>query len=228
MSAPVHGPRLVILGRQGSGKGTQGTRLATHLGVQHLSTGAILREAVEHATPLGRRVVRYLNQGRLVPDELMLGVIESALRDPDVQRRGFLLDGFPRTRRQGTALLVLLAQAPLDAALLLDVPAEAVRSRLAARRVCRRCETPTVAPDGEDTVTCRACGGVATRRTDDTPDAIDRRLAAYDAEAGPLEQLLDERRLLVSIDAVGSPDDVFERVLDAVQPVLWGTSEAVG
>jgi adenylate kinase len=228
MVAPVHGPRLVILGRQGSGKGTQGTRLASHLGIEHLSTGAILRDAVERATPLGRRVVRYLNQGRLVPDELMLGVIESALRDPEVQRRGFLLDGFPRTRRQAAALLDLLGTAPLDAALLLDVPLDMVRCRLSARRVCRRCETPTVAMAHEDTVACRACGGVAMRRSDDTPEAIDRRLAAYEAEAAPLEQLFHDRGLLVNVDAVGDPDDVFERILVALRPTLWGTGEAVG
>src|SRR5262245_46280325 len=97
MGAGVQGPRLVVLGRQGSGKGTQGTRLAGHLDVRHLSTGSILRDEISQHTPLGRRVERYLHQGRLVPDELMLGVIESAIRDGDVARRGFLFDGFPRT-----------------------------------------------------------------------------------------------------------------------------------
>jgi adenylate kinase len=217
-----------MLGRQGSGKGTQGTRLAAHLEISHLSTGAILREAVEQHTPLGRRVVRYLHQGRLVPDELMLGVIQSALRDPEVARVGFLLDGFPRTRRQGVSLLQLLQPEGLSVALLLDVPLEVVRHRLVARRVCKRCETPAIADDDEDSVPCRACPGMAVRRTDDTPEAIDRRLAAYEAEAGPLEQLFVERNLLVRVDAVGSPDDVFERSLQALRPALWGTGEAVG
>jgi adenylate kinase len=219
---------LVLLGRQGSGKGTQGMRLAAHLGTEHLSTGAILRGEVERHTPLGRRVERFLHQGRLVPDELMLGVVEAALRDPDVARRGYLLDGFPRTKRQALAFLEMVGPRGLDAALELDVPLAEVQRRLEARRVCRRCETPTTAPAGEESVVCRVCGGTAVRRADDTPDAIERRLAAYEAEAGPLLRLFDERGLLVRIDSVGAPDEVFARILDALRPVLWGTGEAVG
>jgi adenylate kinase len=228
MVAPVQGPRLVILGRQGSGKGTQGMQLAAHLGIRHLSTGAMLREAVAHRSPLGRRVQRYLHQGRLVPDDLMVGLVDAAVRDPEVDRAGFLLDGFPRTKAQAVKLLALLEPRGLDAALLLDVPRSEVERRLLARRVCPQCEAPAVALHGELTVACTSCGGVAVRRADDNPEAIARRLEAYEAQATPLEKLFAERGLLVTVDAFGPPADVFERLQRAVQPILWGEGAAVG
>jgi adenylate kinase len=223
----VHGPRLVLLGRQGSGKGTQGKRLAAHLGIEHLSTGAILRSEIERHSPVGRRVERFLNQGRLVPDDLMLGVVEASIRDPEVARRGYLFDGFPRTKRQGVALLDLLGPNGLDAAIELDVPLDEVRRRLVTRRVCRRCETPAVAPGSEAEVPC-PCGGVAVRRSDDTPEAIERRLQAYEEQAGPLLRLFADRGVLVGVDSVGTTDEVFARLLQALRPVLWGEGQAVG
>ena len=228
MALTAHGPRLVFLGRQGSGKGTQGQRMAAHLGIEHLSTGAVLRDAVAAHSPLGRRVERYLHQGRLVPDELMLDVVAAALRDPDVGRRGFLLDGFPRTRRQALGMIDLLGSVGLDAAVVLDVPLDVVRERLQARRVCRRCDTPTVALGWEEHVPCTRCGGVAGRRADDTDEAIERRLLAYEAEAAGVLAAFADRGVLVTVDGVGSPDDVFDRLLRAVNPALWGTGEAVG
>ncbi|HEX9260387.1 MAG TPA: nucleoside monophosphate kinase [Acidimicrobiales bacterium] len=228
MVAGVQGPALVLLGRQGSGKGTQGKRLAAHLGILHLSTGAVLREAVAADTTLGRSVSTYLERGELVPDDLMLEVLRAQVLDPEVQRRGFLLDGFPRTVRQAGDLVRLMAERGLDAALHLDVPVEVVRERLATRLVCTRCETPTSAPIGIDHVPCPACGAPARRRADDTPEAIDRRLQAHEAESLPLLAFFAERRLLVTVDAVGDPDDVSERVLKALRPILWGTGQAVG
>jgi adenylate kinase len=228
MAPSLRGPRLVILGRQGSGKGTQGARLAHHLGLVHLSTGTLLRANVEERTPLGRRVQRYLNQGRLVPDQLVLDLVAQELADEDVVRRGFLLDGFPRTQAQAQGLLDLLGTPGLHAAIHLDVPLAEVQRRLAARRVCRRCDTPTVAPAGEAVVRCPSCGGDAVVRADDTPEAIARRLEAYEAESAPLLRLFERHGLLVEVDAVGDPDEVFERMLRALRPAIWGTGEAVG
>lgn len=224
MVAASRGPSLVVLGRQGSGKGTQAQRVAAAFGLRHLSTGAMLREAVAHRTPLGRRVQRYLVQGRLVPDELMVGVVESAIGARDVVRSGFLLDGFPRTRRQADDLERVLDPARLDAAVLLDVPLDVVRHRLGLRRVCRRCETPTVAQHGEDELVCAVCGGQAVRRDDDTPEAIEARLETHELEAAPLLRWFEDRGLLLRVDAVGSPDEVFERVHAAVAPVLAASS----
>jgi adenylate kinase len=228
MAPSLRGPRLVILGRQGSGKGTQGARLARHLGLVHLSTGTLLRRAVDERTPLGRRVQRYLNQGRLVPDPLVLGLVDAELADDEVVRRGFLLDGFPRTVAQAQGLLSSLGNAGLDAAINLDVPVEEVQRRLASRRVCRRCDTPTVALGGELVVRCPSCGGEAVVRQDDTPEAIARRLAAHEVESVPLLALFERQGVLLTVDALGDPDEVFDRLLRRLRPAIWGTGEAVG
>jgi adenylate kinase len=228
MASAVHGPRLVLLGRQGAGKGTQAAKLVVHLGVQHLSTGAILRQEVAAGTPLGLHVQELMEAGDLVPDEIVLEVVAHRLADPDVQRLGFLLDGFPRTEPQAAGLLDLLGRAGLDAAINLEVPGAVVRRRLTARRVCTRCETPTVARNREHTVYCQACGGTAVRRPDDLPEAIERRLAAYEEQVGPLLGFFRGRRLLLEIDSTGPPDDVFDGILRVLRPVLWGEGEAVG
>jgi adenylate kinase len=228
MASVIRGPRLVLLGRQGSGKGTQATRLVAHLGVHHLSTGAILRQEVSSGTALGRRVEELMTDGHLVPDATVLRVVKHRLDDADVQRRGFLLDGFPRTEPQAAALLGLLGDSTLDAVINLEVPAAVVRKRLLVRRVCTRCDTPTVARNREHTVYCQACGGTAVRRPDDSPDGIERRLAAYEEQAGPLLGFFATAGLLVEIDSLGSPEDVFDRLMRSLQPMLWGTGEAVG
>ena len=228
MASAVHGPRLVLLGRQGAGKGTQAAKLVVHLGVQHLSTGAILRQEVAAGTELGLHVQELMEAGDLVPDEIVLEVVAHQLADPDVQRRGFLLDGFPRTEPQASGLVDLLGRAGLDVAINLEVPAAVVRRRLMARRVCTRCETPTVARNREHTVYCQVCGGTAVRRPDDLPEAIERRLAANEAQVGPHHGVFRERNLLLEIDSVGTPDDVFDALLRSLRPVLWGEGEAVG
>src|SRR4051812_37680953 len=122
MAATIQGPRLVLLGRQGAGKGTQGAKLATHLGVAHLATGTILRRAVEERSPLGRRVGRYLNQGRLVPNELILHVVGETLDSPEIVRRGFLLDRLPPTQAQAEGPLGLVGERKVDAPGLLHAP----------------------------------------------------------------------------------------------------------
>ena len=228
MASVIRGPRLVLLGRQGAGKGTQASRLVAHLGVHHLSTGAILRQEVSSGTALGRRVEELMADGHLVPDATVLKVVKHRLDDADVQRRGFLLDGFPRTEPQATALIEMLGDSPLDAVINLEVPAAVVRKRLLVRRVCTRCETPTVARNREHTVYCQTCGGTAVRRPDDSPDSIERRLAAYEEQAGPLLAVFAKAGILVEIDSLGSPDEVFERVMRGLKPMLWGAGEAVG
>jgi adenylate kinase len=219
---------LVLLGRQGAGKGTQASRLVSHLGVDHLSTGSILRQEAATGTALGLVVQEMLHGGHLVPDAIVLDVVAAQLARADVQRRGFLLDGFPRTRAQAEGLMALMGEHPLDAVLNLDVPPSVVRRRLSARRVCTRCDTPTTARHREHTVYCQKCGGTAVRRPDDTPEGIERRLALYEDEAGPLLALFDRLGILFTIDSDGTPDEVFDRVLRSLHPAIWGTGEAVG
>jgi adenylate kinase len=227
MASTAPGPALTILGRQGSGKGTQAQRVAHHFGLMHLSTGDLLRNAVTKGTELGERVARDLNAGRLVADDVMLAVVEDCLSDPDFRRWGFILDGYPRTPEQAADLIRLLEPNGLDAAILLDLPLDVARQRLEARRVCNVCGTSTVALHGEDVVPCPACGGEAVRRPDDTPAAIERRLAAYEAESKPLLDLLQETGVLVRVEGLGTPDEVFSRLKAALRPVVWGTGRAV-
>jgi adenylate kinase len=227
MASTAPGPALTILGRQGSGKGTQAQRVAHHFGLMHLSTGDLLRNAVAKGTELGERVARDLNAGRLVADEVMFAVVEDCLSDPDFRRWGFILDGYPRTPEQAIDLMRLLEPKGLDAAILLDLPLDVAHRRLEARRVCSACGTSTVALNGEEVVPCPACGEKAVRRPDDTPAAIERRLATYEAEAQPLLDLLQDTGILLRVDALGTPDEVFGRLKVALQRVVWGTGRAV-
>jgi adenylate kinase len=199
-SAPdITAPKLVLMGRQGAGKGTQAERLARHYGVIHLSTGDILRAEVRSGTVLGAQVGELISSGALVPDEVVIEIACSALTSPEVRRRGFLLDGFPRTVRQASALEDAFGATVIDAVLDLDVPTSVARMRLMSRR-----------------------------RSDDKPAAIDRRLAEYDAEAGPLREYYDTKGLLMRVDAVGEVDEIFSRIQRHLRPVIWGESLAVG
>jgi adenylate kinase len=206
--------RLVIFGRQGAGKGTQSTRLAERYGAPHISTGDLLREAVTEGTPVGLEAKAYMDAGKLLPDAVMLGVVEERFDRDDVRANGFLLDGFPRTVPQADALLGIT---PIDLAIDLDVPEDVVLERLSGRRVCQGCgkiysvEVPPSQP-----WTCDVCGGNVVQRADDAPDAIAQRLLAYKEQTVPTVEWFGERGLLVSVDGLGSPDDVFARLVAAV------------
>ncbi|MEJ7583918.1 MAG: nucleoside monophosphate kinase [Acidimicrobiales bacterium] len=214
-------PRIVILGRQGSGKGTQGKRLAAHLGIPHVSTGDLFRAAVREATPIGRRVGGILDGGGLVPDALVLDVLEEHAAGTDMAASGYLLDGFPRTVAQAVAFFGAspdLGRARpnhpgLDAALELDVPVEVVVDRISKRRMCPVDGwTTTVEDPAIGSVLCPA-GHAAVQRGDDTPDAVRRRLALYDLNTGPLSPWFAARHCLVTVDGVGSTDEVFARLV---------------
>ena len=215
------GPRLIVLGRQGAGKGTQCARLATHLDVPHISTGDLFRAAIAEGSPLGLQAKEYVDGGLLVPDELVLDLVAAHLGGSDARRSGYLLDGFPRTLAQGQALFEVLGASAADLAVEIDVPTATVLPRLAARRVCKDCGLVTSAPDGvTHHLACPECGGIAQRRDDDTDEAIARRLALYDEESGPLLLWLTDNGLLTSVDGIGTTDDVFDRVVAAVAPRL--------
>lgn len=213
-----HRTRLIVLGRQGAGKGTQCARLASRLSIPHISTGDLFRAEAANGTDLGRRVAAHLDAGSLVPDAVVLDVVAARLGNASAREAGYLLDGFPRTLAQGQALFEVLGARAADVAVELHVSTSVVLPRLAARRVCQQCgATFSVAAGGTEITRCPRCGGVVTRRSDDTDVAIARRLAAYDRESGPLLAWLDEAGLLVRVDGVGEPDEVHRRLLDAVR-----------
>ncbi|HEX2850253.1 MAG TPA: adenylate kinase [Acidimicrobiales bacterium] len=207
--------RILVLGRQGAGKGTQSTRVAHRLGVPHVSTGDCFRAAVASGSALGRSVKSYLDRGDLVPDDVVCEIVSARLGEPDASA-GFVLDGFPRTRPQAEALIDLLLPASLDAAVELDVPVGDVMERMLRRRVCRSCGAAAVAPKpGAAAIDC-ACGGEAVARDDDTAEAIRHRLALHDRETGPVLRLWADRGLLVRVDGRGPADDVEARLVAAI------------
>ncbi|HZA76224.1 MAG TPA: adenylate kinase [Acidimicrobiales bacterium] len=207
------GVRLVMLGRQGAGKGTQCTRLSRHYVVPHISTGEMLRGAAKEGTELGRKAAEIMNEGGLVPDDIMIGIVEERLDQNDTTRRGYVLDGFPRTIPQAEALAQITAARPLDVVIDLDVPHKVVLHRLASRRVCADCGAnySVDKPPRYDWV-CDNCGGEVEQREDDTPAAIEKRLAEYERETAPLIDWYCERALLEVVDGQGSTDEVSQRL----------------
>ena len=214
----IPGARLIILGRQGAGKGTQCTRLSHHYVVPHISTGDILRAAVREQTPLGVKAKEIMDAGGLVGDDIMIGIVDERLAKPDAVGRGYLLDGFPRTVAQAEALDGLTRDRPIDVVVDLDVPRELVFQRLLARRWCPDCKTNYVATGRErQPWICDVCGGDVQARADDTPDAIDRRLDLYQEQTSPLIDYYHGRGTLLTVNGVGDPDDVFRRLIDVIE-----------
>jgi adenylate kinase len=210
-------PRIVLLGKQGAGKGTQAVRIATHYGIAHLATGDMFREQAAQGTAFGLEAKRYMDEGELVPDDIVIGVIEECLAVGGPLADGFVLDGFPRTQHQARELDRVLGPDPLDVAVNIDVPREIVLDRLAGRRVCENCQRVYhVNMPPEHDWTCDTCGGQVVQRDDDTEEAIDRRLALYERETVPIIEYYRERGLLCVVDGVGPGDDVFERIVKAV------------
>lgn len=212
------GPRVLVLGRPGSGKGTQCRRLAARLGVDHIATGDLFRATVAADTPLGRVVRGYIDAGELVPDDLVTDVVDDRL-GADGAARGFVLDGFPRTVPQAEQLEELLAPHAVDLAIDLVVPAAVARTRLTQRLVCADCgrSSPPL-PTGER-VECAECDGELAVRVDDADATVERRLAVYEELTAPLVEWLERRDLLTAVDGLGAPDEVAARI-DAACAVL--------
>jgi adenylate kinase len=207
-------PRLVLLGRQGAGKGTQSTRLAEHYAVIHVSTGDMFRTQAAQGTAFGLEAKRYMDAGDLVPDEIVVGVIEESMVPGGPLGGGFVLDGFPRTLHQARELDRVIAGDPIDLVIDLDVPREIVFDRIAGRRVCGECQRVYhVNLRPENDWVCDTCGGEVRQRDDDTEDAVERRLALYERETVPIVDYYRARGLLTVVDGVGEGDEVFERLV---------------
>ena len=213
----TRGVRMVMLGRQGAGKGTQCVRLSRHYVVPHISTGDMLRAAVREDTDLGRKAAELMAEGELVPDDIMIGIVEDRLERDDTTQRGYILDGFPRTVDQADALAKITAARPLDVVIDLDVPRDVVLARLASRRVCDDCGAnySTAAPPRYGWV-CDNCGGDVVQRDDDRPAAIERRLAEYEVKTAPLVAWYEARRLLEIVDGLGTTEQVLDRMVATI------------
>jgi adenylate kinase len=211
------GARLIILGKQGAGKGTQCVRLCQHYQVPHISTGDIFRGAVKSGSEAGKQLDSYMRAGELVPDDVVVDVVRERLEQDDTRGHGFVLDGFPRTTNQAQKLSELLAPDDIDLALNIDVPTEVVLERLARRRVCSECGTNySVDEPPSNDWACDKCGGKVIQREDDTQELITRRLKLYEEQTAPLVAWYMERDKLVTVDGVGKPDTVTERLVRAI------------
>ena len=214
----IPGARLIILGRQGAGKGTQCVRLSRHYVVPHISTGDMLRAAGREGTEFGRMAKEIMDAGGLVGDEIMIGLVKERLSKADASTRGYILDGFPRTVVQAAALDRITAERPIHVVIDLDVPREIVLERISSRRVCRDCGTNYIARGAAPSPwICDVCGGDVQQRADDTPDSVNRRLDLYEEQTSPLIEYFSARGALVVINGVGNPDHVFKRLTDAVE-----------
>ena len=214
------GVRLIIMGRQGAGKGTQCQRISRHFVVPHISTGEILRAAVREGTEIGKMAKQVIEAGRLVGDEIMIEIIRERLEQDDARTRGYILDGFPRTVAQAQALDHISEVRPINMVIDLEVKRELVLSRLSARRVCEQCQANYVATGTEaNPWTCAKCGGSVVQRADDTPEAINHRLDLYDAMTSPLVAYYKDQNKLAVVDGLGTPDEVFTRLSAAVASI---------
>ena len=217
----TRGPRLVLLGKQGAGKGTQASRLAEHYGVVDIATGDMFRAAAREGTESGIEAQKYMEKGELVPDDIVVGVVEDVLMNDDVITRGFVLDGFPRTVNQAEQLERVLFEHPLDVVIDLDVPTEIVLHRIAGRRVCVQCQTPYhIDNPPKENWTCDVCGGYVDQRDDDTEEAVMRRLELWELQTLPLIHFYRRRGLLTHVDGDGDSDDVFSALVATVDARL--------
>jgi adenylate kinase len=208
------GARLLILGKQGAGKGTQAVRLSRHYVVPHISTGDTFRAAVRSGSEFGQKAKQFLDAGDLVPDDVVIGVVRERLTRSDASHRGFVLDGFPRTVHQAEELTVILEPRGLDLAIDLEIDTAHVLTRLASRRVCEDCGANYSVADNPPRLpgTCDVCGGEVVQRADDTVAAIRRRLELYERETSPLMSWYESQDLLCRMDALGTPDEVTDRL----------------
>ncbi len=211
--------RIVLLGAPGSGKGTQAKKLMADRNIPQVSTGDMLRAAVANGTRFGRKAKAVMDAGNLVPDEVVLGIISERLGEDDAQD-GFILDGFPRTTQQSLDLEDLLDQmgTPLDTAVLMDVDFDILMKRLTGRRTCSLTGRllNIYFSSEEEFKECTGAGGELVQREDDNEETIANRLDVYRENTEPLIDFYRERGKLVTIDAEGEIDAVYERLIAAI------------
>ena len=205
--------KMVLLGAPGSGKGTQAKRLCQELGLTLISTGDLLREAVRNNTPLGVKAKGFMDAGKLVPDELVIGLIQEKLAG---LKGGFLLDGFPRNLEQAKMLDEI---AQVNLAVNLDVDEQIIVERIVNRRSCKQCNEVyhLVAKPTKAAGKCDKCGGELYQRTDDTESVVRERLRVYKERTLPLAKFYADRGILINVNGQGEIDDIYRRIIAAIK-----------
>ncbi len=208
--------RLVFLGAPGVGKGTQADKVAVQYRIHKISTGDLLREAVRNKTPLGLEAKGHMDQGKLVPDSVVIGLVREKLADPSYAD-GFILDGFPRTVPQAEALAKVLAERglQLDRVINFRVSREQIVKRLSGRRSCPKCQATyhvQFAPSKRGNL-CERCGEALVQRSDDRQEAIETRLRVYEEQTAPLINFYEKQRLLSHLDGTEAVETVYHNLV---------------
>ena len=216
--------RLVILGPSGAGKGTQAQALTKHFGMKHISTGDILREEVKKDSALCRAVKRLMDRGDLVPDELMLSVVEGILSEED----HFILDGFPRTYSQALALNAICDRigVPIDVAVSIHVPDDEIIQRITGRTVCPKCATmfhTIFLPPAKHGI-CDKCGTDLVQRPDDTMDTVKHRLKLFHNLTEPIIDFYRRRGILISVNGIGDADEIAKDLIKKLEEKANGNN----
>jgi adenylate kinase len=211
--------KIILMGPPGAGKGTQAEVLTKELNIPHISTGDMFRKAIKEGTPLGVEAKRYIDSGKLVPDEVTVGIVKERLAEPDCQA-GFLLDGFPRTVPQADALENTLNELrmKLDKVINIVVKREALLKRLTGRRVCKGCGATyhVVFKPSQKGDQCEQCGGELYQRSDDSEAVVANRLNVYEQQTAPLIEYYQAKGLLLNIEGSDSVEEVTRKILQAL------------
>ena len=207
---------IIMLGAPGAGKGTQAAVLCEHFGIPTISTGNMIREALKNGTEMGLKAKSYMDDGKLVPDEVVIGIVKERLSEDDC-KKGFILDGFPRTIPQAEALDAMGVE--IQYVINIDVPDETITKRMSGRRVCENCGRPyhieSLKPQKDGV--CDDCGGTLVQRKDDHPDTVLARLDVYHKETEPLADYYRKQGKLVNVEGQNTVADTTAAVLKAIE-----------
>ncbi|MBD3180703.1 adenylate kinase [Candidatus Poribacteria bacterium] len=211
--------KLILLGGPGAGKGTQAQKLAEKYNIPQISTGDMLRQAVKDETEMGKKAKTFMDQGKLVPDEVVIGIVKDRLTKDDV-KKGFILDGFPRTVEQAEALDKITDDMgiAIDAVVNIATSPEVIIERLSGRRSCRDCQKVyhvVYSPPKEEGV-CDVCGGELYQRDDDKPETVKKRLDVYNEQTAPLIDYYKDKGKMVEVSGDNSIDEVYEDIVEAL------------
>ncbi|RFU05215.1 adenylate kinase [Staphylococcus haemolyticus] len=208
---------IILMGLPGAGKGTQASEIVKKFPIPHISTGDMFRKAIKDETDLGKEAKSYMDRGELVPDEVTVGIVKERISEDDA-KKGFLLDGFPRTIDQAEALNDIMSELGrnIDAVINIEVPEEELMNRLTGRRICEKCGTTyhlVFNPPKVDGI-CDIDGGKLFQREDDNPETVSNRLNVNVKQSKPILEYYNEKGVLKNIDGAKDIDDVTKDVID--------------
>ena len=203
---------IILLGAPGAGKGTQATRISEKFGLPHISTGDIFRDNIKRQTKIGLLAKSYTDKGQLVPDEVTCEIVKDRLQNADC-KNGYLLDGFPRNLFQAEELDKF---SKVDAVINIDIDLSLLMDRLCGRRVCKECGESYHVNFLNGKTVCEKCGGELYQRKDDNEETVGNRLSVYSEQTAPLIKFYSEKGVLCNVDGVGSIEEVFARICDAL------------